>query len=68
MPSPPVIWNASYVPDEAIEAFGVAGTVADCKKALDAYVTTGLDEPVIQVAGDEAAKALALQVIREFTG
>ena len=59
---------ASYVPDEAIEAFGVAGTVADCKKALDAYVTTGLDEPVIQVAGDEAAKALALQVIREFTG
>jgi alkanesulfonate monooxygenase SsuD/methylene tetrahydromethanopterin reductase-like flavin-dependent oxidoreductase (luciferase family) len=59
---------ASYVPDEAIEAFGVAGTVADCKKALDAYVATGLDEPVIQVAGDEAAKALALQVIREFTG
>ena len=59
---------ASYVPDEAIEAFGVAGTVADCRKALEAYVATGLDEPVIQVAGDEAAKTLALQVIREFTG
>jgi len=59
---------ATYVPDEAIEAFGVAGTVADCKKSLEAYVATGLDEPVIQVAGDEAAKILALQVIREFTG
>ena len=59
---------ATYVPDEAIEAFGVAGTVADCKKCLDAYVATGLDEPVIQVAGDQAAKILALQVIREFTG
>ena len=59
---------ATYVPDEAIEAFGVAGTVADCKKYLDAYVATGLDEPVIQVAGDRAAKTLALQVIREFTG
>jgi 5,10-methylenetetrahydromethanopterin reductase len=59
---------ATFVPDEAIEAFGVAGTVADCKKSLEAYVATGLDEPVIQVAGDEAAKTLALQVIREFTG
>lgn len=59
---------ASYVPDEAIEAFGVAGTVVDCKRALEAYVATGLDQPVIQVAGDEAAKTLAFQVIREFTG
>jgi 5,10-methylenetetrahydromethanopterin reductase len=59
---------ATLVPDDAIEAFGVAGTVADCKKSLEAYVATGLDEPVIQVAGDEAAKTLALQVIREFTG
>ncbi|NKB21395.1 MAG: LLM class flavin-dependent oxidoreductase [Alphaproteobacteria bacterium] len=59
---------ATYVPDDAIEAFGVAGTVADCKKSLEAYVATGLDEPVIQVAGDEESKTLALQVIREFTG
>ncbi|MBO90209.1 MAG: hypothetical protein CMP14_11855 [Rickettsiales bacterium] len=59
---------ATYVPDEAIEAFGVAGTVADCIKSLDAYVEAGLDEPVIQVAGGRVAKALALRVIREFTG
>jgi alkanesulfonate monooxygenase SsuD/methylene tetrahydromethanopterin reductase-like flavin-dependent oxidoreductase (luciferase family) len=59
---------ATYVPDEAIEAFGVAGTVEDCKRSLDAYLATGLDEPVIQVAGDEEEKNLALSVIREFTG
>lgn len=58
---------AGLVPDEAIDAFGVAGTVADCRRALEAYLATGLDEPVIQVAGDERSKSLALQVIREFT-
>jgi len=59
---------AGLVPDEAIDAFGVAGTVADCRRALEAYLATGLTEPVIQVAGDEASKTLALQVIREFSG
>lgn len=59
---------ATYVPDEAIEAFGVAGTVAECRKSLESYVATGLQEPVIQVAGNEESKTLALQVIREFVG
>ena len=58
---------ATFVPDEAIDAFGVAGTIAECKKSLESYVATGLNEPVIQVAGDEVSKSLALQVIREFT-
>lgn len=59
---------ATYVPDEAVEAFGVAGTVAECRKSLEAYVATGLQEPVIQVAGNEETKTLSLQVIREFVG
>lgn len=59
---------ATYVPDEAVEAFGVAGTVAECRKSLEAYIATGLQEPVIQVAGSEESKTLALQVIREFAG
>ena len=58
---------ATFVPDEAIDACGVAGTIAECKKSLESYVATGLNEPVIQVAGDEVSKSLALQVIREFT-
>lgn len=59
---------ATFVPDEAIDAFGVAGTPADCKKSLEAYLDAGLEEPVIQVAGAEENKLLALRVIAEFTG
>lgn len=59
---------ASLVPDDAVEAFGVAGTPADCAKSLQAYLEAGLQEPVIQVSGSEEEKALALQVIRQFTG
>lgn len=59
---------ATFVPDDAIDAFGVAGTVAECKRSLEAYVETGLQEPVIQVSGSEDEKTLALKVIAEFTG
>ena len=59
---------ATFVPDEAVEAFGVAGTPPECAKTLDAYIAAGLQEPVIQVSGSEEEKALALRVIREFTG
>jgi 5,10-methylenetetrahydromethanopterin reductase len=59
---------AIFVPDAAIDAFGVAGTPAECAKALDAYLDAGLEQPVVQVSGSEQNKALALDVIREFTG
>ena len=59
---------ATFVPDEAVEAFGVAGTPLECAKMLDAYIAAGLQEPVIQVSGSNEEKALALQVIREFIG
>jgi len=59
---------ATFVPDDAIEAFGVAGTVADCCKTLEAYLAAGLQEPVIQISGTEEEKQLALEVVRAFTG
>ena len=59
---------ATLVPDEAVDAFGVAGTPAECAKALEAYMAAGLQEPVIQVSGSDEEKTLALEVIREFTG
>ncbi|MBT5050852.1 MAG: LLM class flavin-dependent oxidoreductase [Rhodospirillaceae bacterium] len=59
---------ASLVPDEAVEAFGVAGTPGECAQRLQAYIEAGLQEPVIQVSGTEEEKQLALEVIREFTG
>ena len=58
---------ASLVPDEAVEAFGVAGTPSECAAKLQVYFEAGLQEPVIQVSGSEEEKDLALQVIQEFT-
>jgi 5,10-methylenetetrahydromethanopterin reductase len=59
---------ASLVPDDAVEAFGVAGTPAECARSLQAYLEAGLQEPVIQVSGTAEEQALALDVIRQFTG
>ena len=59
---------ATFVPDEAVDAFGVAGTVVDCQKSLDAYLKAGLQEPVIQVSGTEEEKQLALEVVSSFAG
>jgi 5,10-methylenetetrahydromethanopterin reductase len=59
---------ASLVPDDAVDAFGVAGTPAECAKNLEVYLGAGLQEPVIQVSGTDEEQSLALQVIRQFTG
>jgi len=59
---------AALVPDEAVDAFGVAGTPGECARRLRDYVDSGLGEPVIQVSGSEAEQELALAVAREFTG
>ena len=59
---------ARLVPDDAVDAFGVAGTPVECAKSLETYLEAGLQEPVIQVSGSEEEKSLALDVIRQFTG
>lgn len=59
---------ASLVPDDAVEAFGVAGTPAECTAKLREFIDAGLQEPVIQVSGSDEEKALALRVIRDFAG
>ena len=59
---------ARLVPDDAVDAFGVAGTPVECAKSLETYLEAGLHEPVIQVSGSEEEISLALDVIRQFTG
>lgn len=59
---------ARLVPEEAVQQFSVAGTPAQCRDGLQAYIDAGVDEPVIEVSGTAEEKALALDVIREFTG
>lgn len=57
---------AALVPEEAVAAFGVAGTPAECRAGLERYFDAGLDEPVVQIGGAPENRALALEVLREF--
>jgi 5,10-methylenetetrahydromethanopterin reductase len=59
---------AALIPAEAVQRFSVAGTPAECRAGLQAYIDAGVDEPVIEVFGSDEEKRLALEVIREFTG
>ena len=58
---------AKLIPPEAVPQFKVAGTPDECREQLQAYIDAGVDEPVIEVSGTDEEKALALEVIREFT-
>ena len=59
---------AQLIPTEAVQQFSVAGNPDECRAGIQAYIDAGVDEPVIEVSGDEENKRLALEVIREFTG
>lgn len=56
------------VPDEAVEAFAVAGTVRQCCDKLLAYRDAGLDELVLLLAGNAQDQRFGLSVIRELSG
>jgi 5,10-methylenetetrahydromethanopterin reductase len=57
----------SLVPDEAIDAFAVGGTPANCRDRLQAYLAAGITEPVIEISGDEESRRLALEILRDFS-
>ncbi len=59
---------AALVPDAAIEAFGVAGTPAECRDGLERYLAAGLDETILHISGTPENRALALDLIGELTG
>lgn len=57
---------AALVPDEAVEAFGIAGTPAHCSKRLRDFIDAGLNEPVLGLLGSAENCRLGLGVMREF--
>jgi 5,10-methylenetetrahydromethanopterin reductase len=57
---------ASLVPDDAVEAFGIAGTPQHCIKRLHDFIDAGLNEPVLGLLGSNENCLLALDVMREF--
>lgn len=56
------------IPDEAVRAFAVAGTPAECSERLEEYLSVGLDEPIIEVSGPPEERTLALEVVRRLAG
>ena len=54
------------VPDDAVDAFAVGGTVRNCRDRLAAYLDTGVADPVIQISGSPESRALAFRVLAEF--
>jgi 5,10-methylenetetrahydromethanopterin reductase len=57
---------AALVPDEAVEAFGIAGTPQHCSKRLRDFIDAGINEPVLGLLGSAENCLLALDVMREF--
>lgn len=57
---------ARLVPDEAVEAFAIAGTPRQCRERLEAYIDAGVDEPVLMGSGPPESQAHALDIVRAF--
>jgi 5,10-methylenetetrahydromethanopterin reductase len=57
---------AALVSDDAVEAFGIAGTPKHCGERLRDFIEAGLNEPVLGLLGSAENCALALDVMREF--
>jgi hypothetical protein len=56
----------ALVPDEAVEAFGIAGPPHHCSKRLRDFIDAGIDEPVLGLLGSADNTLRALDVMREF--
>jgi 5,10-methylenetetrahydromethanopterin reductase len=57
---------AALVPDEAVEAFGIAGTPQHCAKRLHDFIDAGINEPVLGLLGSAENCLLALDIVRDF--
>ncbi len=55
------------VPDDAVEAFAVAGSARACCDKLRAFADAGIEELVLLVGGEGEDRLEGLKVIREFT-
>ena len=58
----------ALVPDEAVEAFGIAGTPRHASRRLRDFIDAGINEPVLGLLGSADNCALALKLVRELVG
>lgn len=57
---------AALVPDEAVEAFGIAGDPEHCLARLRDFLDAGIEEPVLTIVGSPENSSLAIDVMRRF--
>lgn len=57
---------AKLVPDDAVDAFAVAGTVRQCCDKLKAFADAGLQDLVLFMAGEPEDHRFGLSVIRDM--
>ncbi len=61
-------WEAAkkYISDDVVRAHSVAGTPADCRKQLEAFIQGGLNLPVLLPMGTQEARKRVIQMAREI--
>jgi alkanesulfonate monooxygenase SsuD/methylene tetrahydromethanopterin reductase-like flavin-dependent oxidoreductase (luciferase family) len=55
----------TYISDEVVHAHSVAGTAAECRKQLEAFIKGGLNLPVLLPMGTQEARTKVIQMVRE---
>lgn len=56
------------VSDDAVEAFSISGTPAACRERLQAFIESGVEEPVLMIQGQGREREAGLQFLRELSG
>jgi 5,10-methylenetetrahydromethanopterin reductase len=56
----------ALVPEEAVDAFAIAGSKQDCAKRAQSYLDAGLDEIILSLVGTQEDRTRSLSVLREL--
>jgi 5,10-methylenetetrahydromethanopterin reductase len=57
-----------FISDDVVHAHSIAGTAADCRKQLDAFIRGGLNLPVLLPTGTQEARKQLVAMARELVG
>ena len=61
-------WEAAkrFISDEVVHAHSIAGTAADCRKQLEAFVASGLNLPILLPTGTQQARRQVIRMARDL--
>jgi 5,10-methylenetetrahydromethanopterin reductase len=63
-------WEAAkkFIGDEVVHAHSIAGTAAECRSQLEAFVRAGLDLPILLPTGTQESRKQVVLMARELAG